>query len=132
MLKYALGTHTDTDIYVERKAQKWQHGGRRGSLRVERQAVTGEGRGAGCSLGSKDPVVQGGELTGACCWLPLDLKPRGAPGCKAFLHPPFLHYRKQASFGLLDRPCLPSATFKQLLIRAERGRRDVGGAVKGR
>ena len=66
-------------IYVERKARKWQHGGRRGSLRVEGQAVTGEGWGAGCSLGSKDPVVQGGELTGAPCWLPLDLKPSRAP-----------------------------------------------------
>ena len=27
--------------------------------------VTGAGWGAGCSLVSKDPVVQGGELTGA-------------------------------------------------------------------
>ena len=55
----------------------------------------------------------------------------GLLGTEIFLHPPFLHHRKQASLGLLDRPCLPSAAFKQLLIRAERGRRDVGGAVKG-
>lgn len=51
--------------------------------------MTGEGRGAGCSLGSKDPVVQGGELTGARCWLPLDLKPRGLPGAKPFCIPHF-------------------------------------------
>ena len=64
---------------------------------------------------------------------PLDLKPSRAPWgsrCKAFLRPPFLHYRKQASFGFLDRPCLPSAAFKQLLIRAARGCRDTGGAMK--
>ena len=37
---------------------------------MEGQAVTGAGWGTGCSLGIKDLVVQGGELTGAPCWLP--------------------------------------------------------------
>ena len=41
--------------------------------------VTGAGWGAGCSLVSKDPVVQGGELTGAPCWLPAGPQTKQGP-----------------------------------------------------
>ena len=46
--------------------------------------------------------------------------PGGVPGHKACA-PPFLDYRKQASFSLHDLPWVPTGIIKQLLIREGRG-----------
>ena len=49
--------------------------------------------------------------------------PVGLLGTKAFLCPPFLVFRKWASFSLHDLPRAPRGRFRQLLIRKGRGSR---------
>ena len=49
--------------------------------------------------------------------------PVGLLGTKAFLGPPFLDYRKWASFSLQDLPCVPKGRYKQL---------ETGGGVETR
>ena len=51
----------------------------------------------------------------------------GLLGTKGFPGPPFLNYRKYASFSLHEVPYVPMSRFKQLLIREGRGSRDKGG-----
>ena len=60
----------------------------------------------------------------------LEQDPVGLLGTKAFVCPPFLVFRKEASFSLQDLPWVPKGRFKQWLIREGRGCGDKEGAVE--